>query len=100
MHDVCFEEFGGSCKTANRAAVRQGDWKLIVQHGEETLYNIAEDPGETTDLSKIRPAQLAQMRQFLASAQATTVPANDLEAIDPQSDPRRHRGAWVPWQGE
>jgi arylsulfatase len=43
-----------------RAFIRRGDWKLVSneQPFDErafALYNVAEDPGETTDLSETRP---------------------------------------------
>ncbi len=48
-----------------RQAVRRGDWKLVrMEEGVEELYNLAEDLGETTDLSAARPEVL----QGLAAA--------------------------------
>ena len=43
-------------------ALRQGDWKLI-DVGDETwrLFNIAQDPGETVDLSAKEPARKAEL---------------------------------------
>ncbi len=43
--------------------IRQGDWKICYIHktaggsGEWELFNIKNDPGETTDLSKQEPAK-------------------------------------------
>lgn len=46
-------------------AYRQGDWKLTdVGDGEWRLFNIAQDPGETRDLSLLEPAR----REALAEA--------------------------------
>lgn len=43
-------------------AVRQGDWKIVRLFNEEwELYNVAQDPGETKDLSKAEPARLATL---------------------------------------
>jgi arylsulfatase A-like enzyme len=43
---------------------REGDWKLIEQYedGSLELYNLAKDPGETTDLAAAEPARVAAMR--------------------------------------
>ena len=43
---------------------REGDWKLIEQYedGSLELYNIAQDPGETTDLAAAEPARVAALR--------------------------------------
>jgi arylsulfatase A-like enzyme len=45
-----------------RQAVRRGDWKLVrMENGVEGLFNLAEDLGETTDLSKKRPEMLKEL---------------------------------------
>jgi arylsulfatase len=36
-------------------AVRQGDWKLLVEHGQPRLYNLASDPHEDHDLAAQYP---------------------------------------------
>jgi arylsulfatase A-like enzyme len=43
---------------------REGDWKLIEQYedGSLELYNIAQDPSETTDLAAAEPARVAALR--------------------------------------
>ncbi|MBB6431003.1 sulfatase family protein [Algisphaera agarilytica] len=46
----------------NRGAVRQGDWKLYVD-GKPQLYNLANDIGETTDLSKQHPEITRELNQ-------------------------------------
>jgi len=44
--------------------VREGDWKLIEQYedGSLELYNLAQDPSETTDLAAAEPARVAALR--------------------------------------
>ena len=44
--------------------MREGDWKLIEQYedGSLELYNLAKDPGETTDLAAAEPARVAALR--------------------------------------
>ena len=45
-------------------AAREGDWKLIEQYedGSLELYDLAKDPGETTDLAAAEPARVAALR--------------------------------------
>ncbi|MEM7010467.1 MAG: sulfatase [Verrucomicrobiota bacterium] len=45
------------------AAIRDGDWKLIEfwEFDEVELYNLAEDPGEQTDLSAKHPERVQQL---------------------------------------
>ena len=56
-------------------AIRVGDWKLIEEDGAFTkgsqssplqLYNIAEDPYETTNLASSETAKVAELRERLA----------------------------------
>ena len=44
-------------------AVRHGEWKIVRRHGWEQwqLYNLAEDPNETTDLAPHQPQRLANL---------------------------------------
>jgi arylsulfatase A-like enzyme len=45
-------------------AVRDGVWKLIehYENGACELYNLAQDPSETTDLAAKEPARIAELR--------------------------------------
>ena len=47
-----------------RAAIRMGDWKLI-EHGVDgaELFNIASDPGETTNLAAQHPERVKQLSE-------------------------------------
>ncbi|TWT65270.1 sulfatase [Allorhodopirellula solitaria] len=47
--------------------IRAGDWKLIEEFetGELSLYNLAEDIGESTELSNAEPAKLAELHSKL-----------------------------------
>jgi arylsulfatase A-like enzyme len=69
-------------------AAMKGPWKLLDNHGlgpSYTLYDLASDPGETTDRSAQSPEVLAELaaalEHFQASAQATgaavTVPVDE-----------------------
>lgn len=44
-------------------AVRQGDWKLVVQRGQPQLFNLAEDTAEANDLSARSPDRLAALQK-------------------------------------
>jgi len=53
----------------NRMAVRKGDWKIIkipgrFGTGEWELFNIENDPGETTDLSADNPEKMVELVRF------------------------------------
>lgn len=51
-----------------RAAIRQGEWKLIIRTllpSSADLYNIAQDPGEKTNLAAQHPEKVAAMRARL-----------------------------------
>ena len=47
--------------------IRAGDWKLIEAYetGQLSLYNLANDLGETTDVSSTQPAKLAELHAML-----------------------------------
>jgi arylsulfatase A-like enzyme len=47
-------------------AYRSGSWKLVeTSKGEEFLFDLASDPGETRDLAAARPVELARLRAEL-----------------------------------
>ena len=67
------------------AAVREGDWKLIevYEDGHLELYNLADDPGETNNLTEKKPelaskmhAQLKAWRQETGAKMPTPRAAN------------------------
>jgi arylsulfatase A-like enzyme len=55
------------------AAIREGDWKLIVHFEERPaeLYNVAEDPSELHDLAPAHPERVESLRNRLATWQAS-----------------------------
>jgi arylsulfatase A-like enzyme len=61
-------------KTPQAWAVREGDWKLIVpggkRKGEPQLFNLADDPYETTDQAPRQPERVARLRELLRQQQA------------------------------
>lgn len=77
-------------------SVSRGDWKLIrIFHGGENgahrwlLYDLAEDPGETTNLASAEPGRVAELdaliEGFLAETKAVVPIAN------PAFDPAQYR---------
>jgi arylsulfatase A-like enzyme len=53
-----------------RAAVRQGDWKLVWQTtlpSKVELFNLAQDPSETTNLADQNPQKVAALQQRVES---------------------------------
>ncbi|MCI7311042.1 MAG: arylsulfatase [Prevotella sp.] len=57
LHDYLYWEF----HETNQIAVRRGDWKLVVVHGQPRLYNLASDIHEDHDISKQHPDIVKQM---------------------------------------
>lgn len=57
MHDHLYWEF----HETDMLAVRQGPWKLVVQRGSPTLYNLLQDPHEDHDLSALYPTLVSQL---------------------------------------
>ena len=56
----------------NTGAVRIGDWKLVINHyGEDFLFNIQEDPRETTDLKNKFPKRYSKLKLFFTETLAT-----------------------------
>ena len=48
-----------------RVGVRRGDWKYLWEGGEESLFHLAEDPGERLDRAADRPETLRELRNAL-----------------------------------
>jgi arylsulfatase A-like enzyme len=54
-------------KTPNAAAVRLGDWKLVVGKGGRggQLYHVTSDPYETKDLAREQPERVTELQALL-----------------------------------
>lgn len=73
--DVFFDEESFDGAFLLRGALREGRWKYILTErsnrkggrgpGDEELYDLAADPGETRDLAAEEPAILAELRRAL-----------------------------------
>jgi arylsulfatase A-like enzyme len=63
-----FPHYHGSAWTPG-SALRKGDWKLIWFYEDERLelYNLADDPGETHDLSAAHAEKAAELKKILDS---------------------------------
>ncbi len=62
-----------------QAAIRMGDWKLLVgAGGGDQLYNLAEDLGETKDLAAEKPEKLRELRARYDEMMKTAVPAGEV----------------------
>ena len=61
-----FPHYHGSAWTPG-SAIRAGPWKLIDFYDKEKveLYNLADDIGESRDLSKAMPDKAAELRKLL-----------------------------------
>lgn len=71
-------------------AVREGDWKLVEQYedGSLELYNLAKDPGETTDLAAAEPSRVAALRGKLEAWR------REVGAERNRANPAFDRAAW------
>lgn len=94
--------------TPNRAAVRVGDWKLLVgatdRNEEETarsadtphrahvaLYNLAADIGEKNDLSAANPEKVKELRALLDGWMANAVASGAVPAAAGADKPPKKR---------
>lgn len=60
-----------------RAAVRKGDWKLVWQAtlpSQVELFNLAQDPGETTSLADRNRQKVAELQQRVETLAREAVP--------------------------
>ncbi|KAF7651656.1 hypothetical protein LDENG_00107590 [Lucifuga dentata] len=67
-----------------------------ITHKDVWLFNITADPYERWDLADQRPDVVQRLLARLAYYNQTAVPVY-FPPDDPQADPNRHGGAWVPW---
>ena len=60
-HDFLYWEF----HETNQLAVRMGDWKMVVKKGKPSLYNLATDIHEDTDVAAQHPEIVKQMKTII-----------------------------------
>ena len=53
--------------TRQQRAVRQGDWKLLLDAGDVLVFNLKDDPGERNDLASQRQDVARRLRPLLAA---------------------------------
>ncbi len=75
-------------------AVRAGDWKLIEWYGAKRveLFNLADDIGETKDLSKANPAKAKELHGMLIAwrkSVAAVIPSGGATTRPPRRKKRR-----------
>ena len=75
-------------KGPTHAAVRIGDWKLIVDDGGDELYDLATDLGERTNRAATEPDRVRAMRATLATLLADAAPSGSEQS---SKRPRRDR---------
>ncbi len=65
------------------SALRHGDWKLVVHYesNQTELFNLADDPGEETNLAESMPGKTAELKKILDEKLAET------DAKFPQPNP-------------
>ncbi len=56
-----------SAPNRQQRAVRQGEWKLLVDGDDLLLYNLHTDIGERTDLAMQRPDLVAKLRPLITN---------------------------------
>lgn len=62
------------------------------------LFNIFDDPCETTDLSRIHPSILQKILQKVKWFNTTVVPiTNEMYRSDPRAHPQYWNNYWIPW---
>ncbi|MGC4074512.1 MAG: hypothetical protein QM760_18840 [Nibricoccus sp.] len=78
-----------------RAAVRQGDWKLIWRTMIPTsvdLYNLAQDPSEKNNLAAANADKVAEMQKRLDTlgkgGRQATLPLGSVQGLDEEHERR------------
>ncbi|MFM7184540.1 MAG: sulfatase [Planctomycetota bacterium] len=73
------------------SAIRSGPWRLVhfYEQDRDELYDLAADPGETTDLATTQPDTTADLRRTLAAW--LTAVGGQLPTPNPEFDPARDR---------
>jgi len=78
-------------QSGNRLALRSGDWKIEFrgQTREWTLFDLAADPDETTDLEESHPERFAELKEMLTRARRRPPLAKPVNRGDPAAEERR-----------
>lgn len=71
QHDYLYFEFQ---ELGGRQALRKGDWKLVRLNASKggasryELYNLRQDPSETTDLAMKEPVRMEELKKWMQEA--------------------------------
>lgn len=83
---------------------RQGDWKLIFMSegfggtGQYALYNLKDDPGETTDLSSIEKDKVKELSdKWSAYAEANNIVSSPMSVVNSAMDRAVKRYTDIDW---
>lgn len=100
-HDVLYWRFNFPARQPQKHkwAIRQGDWKLftdidlnrserLVRADHVMLVNLADDPGETTDLSEQHPEKVTALKEAWDDWNAQLQPPG---GPDGPAEPERRR---------
>lgn len=70
------------------SALRKGDWKLVVhyENNRTELFNLAEDPSETTDIAAENPKKVKELKTILDTKLADS--GAKFPMVNPDYDPR------------
>jgi arylsulfatase len=91
-------------------ALRQGEWKLYFNEGDKgdpdtsngpVLYNLAQDPKETKNLSAQHPDRVAHMlaraKALLQDVYNNQVPIGTWPGVEPPQESLKAKDVWGPW---
>ena len=61
-----YPHYHGSAWTPG-SAIRKGDWKLVLFYEDDhvELYNLANDPGESTNIAEQNPEKVSELKRLL-----------------------------------
>lgn len=66
--------------------------------GGTWLFDVVNDPYETTNIYAQNPTIVAQLMEKLQTYNATNIPQSN-SPTDPNSNPAKFGGVWTPWRG-
>ena len=83
----------GNCGGIPNSAIRDGDWKLIRYYWKKDpeLFNLANDPGEQTNLAKDQPEKFNEMNAKLDAL------LKDTDALLPFENPKPRKKPLEKW---
>ena len=61
-------------RMGEQSAIRQGEWKLVVEGAGPRLFNLAEDIGESNDLAALMPDKVAELQALWEAWSAQMAP--------------------------